>query len=90
MFVSVVEIKLRVFSFMQRERVDPRLCASPALIPAEQRPVLKVTEGFVCGHGEGGAGYGVGVTIEQGCVVGEGAQYPADEVVEHSEEPEHQ
>lgn len=90
MRVVAVEVTLRVFGVIQRETVDPFLCAGKTLIPFVQRPVLKVTQGFVCADSEGGTSHGQGVTVQQRCEVVHGAQYPAEQVIEHGQEPEEQ
>lgn len=55
--VAVDEVTLRVFGVIQRECIDPCLCAGLTLFPVVQRPVLKVTLGFVCADGEGGTSH---------------------------------
>lgn len=90
MCVAVVEVTLRVFGVIQRECVNPSLCAGLALVPVVQRAVLKVTQGFVCVDSEGRTSHGQGVTVQQRRVVVQGAQYPTEHVIKHCKEPEHQ
>lgn len=79
-----------VFVFTLSERVDPFLRAFLALVPAVQRAVLEVTQGFVRAHREGGAHGGVGVAVQQRREGVDGAQYPAQDVVDNGEEPQDQ
>lgn len=75
---------------MLSERVNPFLRARFALVPAVQRAVLEVTEGFVRAHREGGAHGGVGVAVQQRREGVDGAQYPAQDVVDYGQEPQDQ
>lgn len=76
------------FEIIPRECVNPFLCAGFTLIPVVQRPVLKVTQGFVCADSEGGRGHGQGEAVQQWCVVVYGGQYPPEQVIKHGQEPE--
>lgn len=84
-----VEVTLRVFGVLLRERVDPFLRALSTLVPVVQRAVLEVTQRFIRAHREGGASHRQRVTVQQRRVVVEGAQHPAEHVVHHGHEPEH-
>lgn len=88
MCVAVVEVTLRVFGVIEREFVNPFLRACFTLIPVVQRTVLKVTQGFICADSEGGAGHSQGVTVQQWGEFVHGAQYPAEQVIDHGQEPE--
>lgn len=81
---------LGVFGLRLGESFDPLLCASLTLIPVVQRAILEVALGFVCADREGRTGHGQGVAVQQRCVVVYGAQYPAEQVVDHGHEPDHQ
>lgn len=85
-----IELMLRDFGDNQREFVHPFLCACFTLIPVIQRTVLKVTQGFVCADSEGGTGHSQGVTVQQRREFVHGAQNPAEDVVQHGQEPEEQ
>lgn len=90
MSVAAVEVTLGVFGVIQRECVDPFLCEGSTLIPVVQRAVLEVTHGFVCADSEGGTGNGQGVTIQQRRVIVHRAQYPTEQIINHSQEPDQQ
>lgn len=49
-----------------------------------------MTQGFVCADGEGGTSHRQGVTVQQGREVVHGAQNPAEQVIDHGQEPEEQ
>lgn len=85
-----IELLLRVFGVNQRESVHPFLCACFTLIPVIQRTVLKVMQGFVCADSEGGTGHSQGVTVQQRREFVHGAQNPAEDVIQHGQEPEEQ
>lgn len=72
------------------EGPDPRQRAGLALVPAVQGAVLEVALGFVRAHREGGADGGVGVAVEQRREGVDGAQDPAEDVVEDGQQPQDQ
>lgn len=88
--MAVVEVALGVFGLGLGESFDPLLCANSTLIPVVQRAILEVALGFVCANREGRASHGQRVAVQQRCVVIHGAQYPAEQVVDHGHEPDHQ
>lgn len=78
----------KAFGFLLSERVDPFLRARFALLPAVERAVQEVTRGLVRAHREGGADGGVGVAVEQRREGVDGAQYPAQDVVDDGQQPQ--
>lgn len=79
---------LGVFEFLWRKRADPFLRTSQTLVPAVEGSVLEVSLSFVGLDREGGAGHSQGVAVQQRGVVADRTEQPAQEVVEHGQEPE--
>lgn len=78
----------KTFDLTLSEGLDPLLRAGLALLPAVQRAVLEVAQGFVRAHREGGADGGVGVAVEQRREGVDGTQDPAEDVVDDGQQPQ--